>query len=266
MNVLLNSVVDRGTGREWVEEELSKQEYSDNDLTPLEQLGQWLNDVFNALISGALRANSPWLIIIVVVVVAAIVALIIWRVRRVGLKRASVPLSAFDPVVASPDPDPWRNSARAAAERGDMATAVIDSARAIFAVLDQKHMVTLDSASTATELGRTAGGRLPEHRRQLTRVASIFNDLLFGDRDEHNPSGDCEGEGDDHDASDRDDGTQRHLGVDPSGSSVPAPAGKSSADSTGPSPHALSAIYTEFLALDETLSALPARHRSAVTA
>lgn len=240
MNLLLNSVVDRGTGREWVDEELSKQEYSDNDLTPLEQLGQWLNDVWNAVISGALKANSPWLIIIVVVVVAAIVALIVWRVRRVGLNRASVPLSAFDPVVASPEPGPWRNSARAAADHGDMATAVIDSARAIFAVLDQKHIVTLDSASTATELGRTAGGELPEHRRQLTRVVSIFNDLLFGDG---------------HDAST---GTQRRLDADPAGTSPAGPAGSS--------PHALSAIYTEFLAFDETLSAQSARHRSAVTA
>lgn len=181
MSALLSSVIDRGTGREWVDHELSKKEYSDTDLTPLEQLGQWLSDMWDSIVSGALQGNSPWLILIVVVALAAIVALIVWRVRRVGLRKTSLPLSAFDPVVASPEPGPWRDSARAAAQRGDMTTAVIDSARAIFAVLSQKQIVTLDSASTASELSRTAGGELPEHRRELTRVANVFNDLLFGE-------------------------------------------------------------------------------------
>ena len=181
MSPLSVAVIDRSTGREWVERELSKSEYSANDLTPLEQLGQWLDGVWSSLVSAALRGNSPWLLLIVVVALAAIVALIIWRVRRSGLKKTSVPLSAFDPVVATPEPGPWRDSARRAAETGDMHTAVIDSARAIFAVLSQKRIVTLDSASTASELGRTAGEELPDHRRQLTRVATVFNDLLFGE-------------------------------------------------------------------------------------
>lgn len=216
MSMLLSSTIDRKTGRDWVEHELSKKEYSDTDLTPLEQIGQWLSNVWDSLVSGALSNNSPWMILIVIVALAAIVGLIIWRVRRVGLRRTSLPLSAFDPVVASPEPGPWRDSARAAAQRGDMRTAVIDSARAIFAVLSQKHIVTLDSASTASELSRTAGGEVPEHRRQLAHVAGVFNDLLFGE----NPD--------------------------------------------GTSPASLPATYHELLALDESLSALSPRHRTAV--
>ncbi|MBM6590189.1 hypothetical protein [Brevibacterium sp. RIT 803] len=216
MSLLSDSVIDRDTGREWVEHELSKTEYSDTDLTPLEQLGQWLSTIWNSIVSGALQGNSPWLILIVVVALAAIVGLIIWRVRRVGLRKTTLPLSAFDPVVASPEPGPWRDSARAAAQRGDMRSAVIDSARAIFAVLSQKHIVTLDSASTASELSRTAGDELPEHRLELARVAEVFNDLLFGE------------------------------------------------DSTQTSAASLHTTYSDFLALDETLSALSPRHRSAV--
>lgn len=181
MSMLLSSAIDRETGRDWVEHELSKQEYSDTDLSPLEQIGQWLSNIWDSIVSGALQNNSPWMLLIVVVALAAIVGLIIWRVRRVGLKKTSLPLSAFDPVVASPEPGPWRDSARAAAERGDMRTAVIDSARAIFAVLSQKHIVTLDAASTASELSRTAGDEMPEHRLHLARVADVFNDLLFGE-------------------------------------------------------------------------------------
>ena len=216
MSMLASSTIDRETGREWVEHELSKKEYSDTDLTPLEQIGQWLSNFWDSIVSGALNNNSPWMLLIVIVALAAIVGLIIWRVRRVGLKKTSLPLSAFDPVVASPEPGPWRESARAAAERGDMRTAVIDSARAIFAVLSQKHIVTLDSASTASELSRTAGDEVPDHRRQLARVAEVFNDLFFGE--------------------------------DPDGTSLAS----------------LSETYHEFLALDEALSALSPRHRSAV--
>ena len=181
MSMSAHSVIDRGTGREWVEHELSKKEYSDTDLTPLEQLGQWLNSIWNSIVSQALSSNSPWLILIVIVALAAIVGLIIWRVRRLGLQRASLPLSAFDPVVTTPEPGPWRDSARAAAARGDMTNAVIDSSRAIFAVLSQKQIVTLDSASTASELSRTAGAELPAHRQELVRVATVFNDLVFGE-------------------------------------------------------------------------------------
>lgn len=232
MNPLLFAAIDRGTGREWVERELSKSEYSANDLTPLERIGQWLDGVWNSLISAALRGNSPWLLLIVIVVVAAIVALVIWRVRRVGLKKTTVPLSAFDPVVATPEPGPWRDSARAAAERGDMRTAVIDSARAIFAVLSQKQFVTLDSASTASELVRAAADELPEHRRQLMHVATVFNDLLFGDYD----------------------------GIDASTGAHDRLAERAARPATA---H-LNATYAEFLAFDDTLSALAPRHRSAV--
>ena len=223
--VLAESIVDRRTGREWVERELAKDEYSANDLSPLEQLGQWMSNLWDSILSGALRANSPWLILIVLVALAAIVALIIWRVRRVGLKKTAVPLSAFDSVVNTPEPGPWRDSARAAATRGDLRTAVIDSARAIFAVLSQKQIVILDSASTASELVRTAGDELPELRRELTRVATVFNDLLFGEDLEKNPS----------------------------------------QDEPRPSAAELAATYAEFLAFDERLSSLVPRHRSAVT-
>lgn len=223
--VMADSVVDRETGREWVERELAKDEYSANDLTPLEQLGQWMSNLWDSIVSGALRANSPWLILIVLVALAAIIALIIWRVRRVGLKKTGVPLSAFDPVVNTPEPGPWRDSARDAAARGDLRAAVIDSARAIFAVLSQKQIVTLDSASTASELVRKAGDELPEHRRELTRVATIFNALLFGEDLDENLSQDA--------------------------------ARSSTAE--------LSATYAELLAFDESLSSLAPRHRSAVT-
>lgn len=222
MSALHSSVIDRDTGRELVEDELSKTEYSDTDLTPLEQIGQWLNDLWNSIVSTALGGNSPWLLLIVLMFLAAIVALIIWRVRRVGLRKTSLPLSAFDPVVATPEPGPWRDSARAAAQRGDMTTAVIDSARAIFAVLSQKQILTLDSASTASELSRTAGGQLPEHRLELERVAEVFNDLLFGE-----------------DA-------------------------KRIVDDRA-TPSELNGVYSDFLALDATLSALAPQHRAPVT-
>lgn len=234
LSTLSLAVVDRGTGREWVDKELSKDEYSATDLTPLEQLGEWMGRVWDAIVSGALRGNSPWLILLVVIAVAAIVALIIWRVRRVGLNRTRVPLSAFDPVVTTPEPGPWRESARAAAERGDLRSAVIDQSRAIFAVLSGKHIVALDSASTATELSGTAGRELPEHARSLNRVAEAFNDLLYG-----------------HEAGD----AERAAGTG---------GGMGTAVARADEPD-LHTTYAEFLALDEQLSRLPSRHQSVVS-
>ncbi|WP_228282780.1 hypothetical protein [Brevibacterium atlanticum] len=174
------AAVDRRTGREWVEHELSKSEYSANDLTPLEQIGRWLSNLWESLVGAALRANSPWLLILVVLALAGIIALIVWRVRRVGLRRTGVPLSAFDPVVSLPEPGPWRERAARAAAAGDFRTAVLDESRAIFAVLSVKQIVSLESSATANEIAQDAEAELPDHAA-VHNVAEVFNDLLYGD-------------------------------------------------------------------------------------
>lgn len=173
--------IDRRTGREWVEHELSKQEYAANDLTPLEQIGQWLSSLWDSLVSAALGANSPWLLLLVVLAVIAIIALIIWRIRRAGFRRTGLPLSAFDPVVSLPEPGPWRDSAARAARAGDFETAVIDESRAIFAVLSIKQIVSLESSATASEIAHSAEAALPDHGPAVHGVAEIFNDLRYGE-------------------------------------------------------------------------------------
>src|SRR5699024_2717506 len=65
--------VDRDTGREWVENELSKQEYSAADLTPLEQIGRWISSLWDSLVNAALRSNSPWLLLLVALALAAVI-------------------------------------------------------------------------------------------------------------------------------------------------------------------------------------------------
>ncbi|GAA1501986.1 DUF4129 domain-containing protein [Brevibacterium permense] len=173
--------IDRDTGREWVEHELSKPEYAANDLTPLERIGRWLSSLWDSLVNAALGANSPWLLIVVVLGLAAIIALIVWRVRRAGFRRVGVPLSAFDPVVSQPEPGPWRESAARAAQAGDFETAVIDESRAIFAVLSVKQIVSLESSATASEIARSAEAALPEHGPAVHGVAEVFNDLRYGE-------------------------------------------------------------------------------------
>lgn len=174
--------IDRDTGREWVENELSKQEYSATDLTPLEQIGRWISSVWDSLVNAALRSNSPWLLLLVALALAAIIALIVWRIRRTGLRRTGLPLSAFDPVVSLPEPGPWRESAARAAQAGNHRAAVIDASRAIFAVLSVKRIISLESSATASELARDAESALPDHAAAVHSVAEVFNDLLYGDR------------------------------------------------------------------------------------
>ena len=176
--------IDRDTGREWVEHELSKPEYAANDLTPLERIGRWLSSLWDSLVHAALGANSPWLLIVVVLGLAAIVAFIVWRVRRAGFRRVGVPLAAFDPVVSQPEPGPWRESAARAAQAGDFETAVIDESRAIFAILSVKQIVSLESSATASEIARSAEAALPEHGSAVHGVAEVFNDLRYGEATE----------------------------------------------------------------------------------
>ena len=180
--MISSASVDRDTGREWVEHELTKSEYAANDLTPLEQIGQWLSSLWDSLVRTALGANSPWLLVFVVLGLAAIIALIVWRVRRAGFRRVGIPLSAFDPVVSQPEPGPWREAAARAAQAGNYRAAVIDASRAIFAVLSVKRIISLESSATASELAREAESALPDHAAAVHSVAEVFNDLLYGDR------------------------------------------------------------------------------------
>lgn len=179
--MIISASIDRDTGREWVEHELTKSEYAANDLTPLEQIGQWLSSLWDSLVRTALGANSPWLLVFVVLGLAAIIALIVWRVRRAGFRRVGVPLSAFDPVVAQPEPGPWRESAARAANAGDFEAAVIDQSRTIFAVLSVKQIVSLESSATASEIARSTEATLPEHGPAVHGVAEVFNDLRYGE-------------------------------------------------------------------------------------
>ncbi|MGO3022902.1 MAG: DUF4129 domain-containing protein [Brevibacterium sp.] len=181
LSPIAEASIDRDTGREWVEHELSKSEYAANDLTPLEQIGRWLASLWDSLVAAALGANSPWLLIGVVLALAAIIAGVVWRVRRAGFRRVGVPLSAFDPVVSQPEPGPWRESAARAARVGDFETAVIDQSRAIFAVLSLKQVVSLESSATANEIARSAQAALPEHGSAVHGVAEVFNDLRYGE-------------------------------------------------------------------------------------
>lgn len=224
-----SAVIDRKMGRDWVERELSKDQYSVNDLTPLEQIGRWLSDFWDSIVAGALRANSPWLLLLVVVALAGIIALIVWRVRRTGFTRVGLPLSAFDPVVALPEPGPWRAKAARAAASGDMRNAVIDQSRTVFAVLALKHIVALDSSSTASELATTAAAELPEHATHLHRVAEVFNNLLFGQT------------------------------IGESAGDDPSPAEGVDLRSAD-----LGTVYAEFLSLDNALRALPDHRRGSL--
>ncbi|WP_432791388.1 DUF4129 domain-containing protein [Brevibacterium sp. K11IcPPYGO002] len=181
LSPIAEASIDRDTGREWVEHELSKSEYAANDLTPLEQIGRWLASLWDSLVGAALGANSPWLLIGVVLALAAIIAGIVWRVRRAGFRRVGVPLSAFDPVVSQPEPGPWRESAARAARIGEFETAVIDQSRAIFAVLSLKQVVSLESSATASEIARSAEAALPDHGPAVHGVAEVFNDLRYGE-------------------------------------------------------------------------------------
>src|SRR5699024_10682835 len=96
--------IDRDTGREWVENELSKQEISAADLTPLEQIGRISSSIEESLGNADIRSNSPWLLLLVTLAQSAIIALVVSRVRRAGPRRTGLQLSAFDPVVSQPEP------------------------------------------------------------------------------------------------------------------------------------------------------------------
>ncbi|GAA4395109.1 DUF4129 domain-containing protein [Brevibacterium sp. R8603A2] len=171
---------DRDSAQRWAEEELSKQEYQEADLTLLQRLGAAISDFFSELTAPVADIRSVWLIVLVVLVVAALAVLVVWRVRRGSGGSLSDPYRPLAVLVPDVDPEELRARARAAAAAGDWTPAVQDATRALLVGLGRAEVIEVTTASTASELTTAAAAARPAEAGALHRVGRTFDDITFG--------------------------------------------------------------------------------------
>ncbi|MEH0111047.1 DUF4129 domain-containing protein [Tersicoccus sp. MR15.9] len=173
-------VPDDGTARRWAEEELSRPEYQDAKPGPVEAvldaIGRWLSDVASGL--SPATAN-PWLVVVVGLIIVGIVVLVLVvrpRLNRTAARRAAV-FDADRPL----DADGHRALARAAAARGDHATAVIEAFRALVRAAQERTDLPEGDGRTVDEVTGDLSALFPAERDAVGTAGRRFNDVRYGD-------------------------------------------------------------------------------------
>lgn len=166
--------------RQWARTELSKAIYN-NDPTLLEQVVNWLKDLWQRLqdATGSLGpVATPLIVVGALVVILAIsfaIAGPVRRRRRSATTRSNTVL-AGDARTATR----IRAAADAAAAAGDFSLAVLERFRAIVRSLDERAVLTDRPGRTAHEAATAAARAFPAHSAALRAAASTFDAVCYG--------------------------------------------------------------------------------------
>jgi len=163
-------LVDRRQGQRLAHRELSEMSF-------WQRILHWLS----RLLDGATGAvPHGWFgLIVLAVVLAAVVVLVLFWVRPARARRAAQAVLSSD---SSKTAQAFRQAAERLAAAGDYGAAIVEGVRAIAAELEQRGIVPPRPGRTADELAFEAGRELPDIAADLRAVMTLFDDILYGDK------------------------------------------------------------------------------------
>jgi len=165
--------------RRWAAEELARTVYQDAKPGLGAQVLSWLKhaiaDFLNGL--GSLGGTTGLLVAVCVLVLAIIAAVLLVRPRL--NRRAAQGPAVFDGPAAL-SAGRHRELARAAVERGDLATAVLEQFRAIVRAGEERGAASAAPGLTAVEMAGGLQLAFPHHGPALARAAELFNAVRYG--------------------------------------------------------------------------------------
>ena len=171
---------DAPTARRWLTDELARPEYHEGP-SLIERILAWLGEKLSALLAAGGELDPVVLVAGVAVVLAVVVvALLVAGPARLRARRvAPGALGASDDARTARQ---MREASRAAEERGDLATAVVERFRAV--VRDAEERVVLGElpGRTADEAASALGAAYPAAAERVRAAARVFDDTLYGER------------------------------------------------------------------------------------
>lgn len=169
---------DPDQARSWVERELSRPEYQ---RSLRERFLTWLGDLWDSLTNVTVHA-SPWSTAAVVVLVVGMVTLVL----VVGGRLRREPSASRADGGVLPDrqssPDEHRAAALAALEAGDPELALVEAFRAVASRALRRGLLDDRPGLTADELAVDLGPVFPALAGSLTRAATLFDLVFYGDQ------------------------------------------------------------------------------------
>lgn len=171
--------IDRDAAHQAALEELSKPIYSKG--SAMHQLGEWINELLYRLLQTAARLPGGWFTatMLVMLLVAAVAAAV--HVARRTMRTnpgADYQLFGAGQLTAAQH----RATAERHAAEGNWSAAIRHRLRAVARQLEETGVLNPAPGRTASELARDAGAALPHLVGELSRAATAFNDVTYGEQ------------------------------------------------------------------------------------
>ena len=169
---------DSGQARQWLIDELSKQEYLAAQPTLFDRIAKAVSDWFGSLFSHPTGGVAfPLLAVILVVVVAAVVgAYFVFGPPRLNRRSSAGVLFGVDD---ERDAATMRRAASAAAGAGDFTLAIEELFRAIARGLAERTLVQTSPGTTAHDFAARAGRVFPDSAAALASAADLFDGVRY---------------------------------------------------------------------------------------
>jgi hypothetical protein len=170
--------VDRDTAHQAAQRELDKPIYPKGSMT--QRLYEWIHELLFRLIEKGSSVPGGWFTLSVLFVLLVVAIVVTIRVVRLTIRTQRGDYQLFDTGQLSADQH------RAIAERfaveGNWAAAIRHRLRAVARGLEEARILDPAPGRTANELATDAGACLPHLASELTKAATAFNDVTYGER------------------------------------------------------------------------------------
>jgi hypothetical protein len=171
--------IDRDAAHQAAQTELGKPIYSKGSAA--RQFAEWLNELLYRLLEKTASIPGGWLTVTVLVILLAIAVVVAVRVARRTMRTSRggdyLLFEAAQLTAAQ-----HRATAESYASQGDWAAAIRHRLRAVARQLEETGVLEPAPGRTANELARDAGAALPHLGDELSRAATAFNDVTYGER------------------------------------------------------------------------------------
>jgi hypothetical protein len=159
--------------------ELTGADYAAARPTWLDRAAQAFWDWIAGIRFGGTEGAPAAALLVALIVVVAIVVVVFVVYGRPRLDRRSDSVGRVFGLDDDRDADSLRAAARAAAARGDHATAVAESFRAMTRALVDRDAITTSPGTTANGVGDRAGRVFPDRVTELRAAARAFDEVRY---------------------------------------------------------------------------------------
>jgi hypothetical protein len=171
--------IDRDAAHQAAQIELNKPIYSQGSAA--RQFAEWLNEQLYRLLEKTAKIPGGWFtttVLLILLAVAVVVGIHIAR-RTMRTNRGGDYL-LFE--AAQLTAAQHRATAESYAADGNWSAAIRHRLRAVARQLEETGVLEPAPGRTANELGRDAGAALPHLADELSRAATAFNDVTYGEQ------------------------------------------------------------------------------------